>query len=126
MAKRPTVYVDEDYLKEIMANNIIQQPKKEEKEIIVSAETKELAKPTRKKQETQNYETLFLEHKASVDKRQIYVSSQLCEKINSFLPVIAGHRFGITSYINNILVHHLEQYKVEINELYEQKSQKPF
>jgi hypothetical protein len=119
MAKRPTVYVDEDYLKEVMAGNIIQQPKKEEKEAVVSVETKELAKPTRKKQETQDYETLFLERKASVDKRQIYVSSQLCEKINNFLPVIAGHRFGITSYINNILVHHLEQYKMAINELYE-------
>ena len=54
-----------------------------------------------------------------------YISSQLYDKITGFLPVIAGQGFGITSYINNILTNHLEQYKDDINELYEKKSQKP-
>ncbi|MDR0349482.1 MAG: DUF3408 domain-containing protein [Tannerella sp.] len=33
---------------------------------------------------------------------------------------------SITAYIDNILTHHLEQYREDINELYERKSQKPF
>ena len=136
MAKRPTVEVDEDYLKEIMAGGTlqtrkgptksinIQQPvKEEEKESDV--QPVETAKPVRKKREAQDYEVAFLQRKAGVPRRQTYISSSLYEKINSFLPVIAGG-LSITAYLDNILTHHLEQYKDDINELYERKSQKPF
>jgi type IV secretory pathway VirB10-like protein len=147
MAKRPTVDVDEEYLKEIMAGGVSRQQKKEqpdpvaeqppdtsetqqtakeEKETPQQAEVKETVKPVRKRREAQDYESLFLERKASVVRRQTYIGAQLYDKINSFLPVIAGHTFSITSYINNILSHHLEMYKDDINELYERKSQKPF
>ena len=156
MAKRPTVDVDEDYLKEIMAGNISRPQRKEQTlpvaeqspdsfipktpvneekqtstpEIPVKeekqAEIKESVKPVRKKREAQDYESLFLERKASTARRQTYISAQLYEKINSFLPVIAGHPFTITSYINNVMAHHLEMHKDDINELYERKSRKPF
>ena len=144
MTKRPTVDVDEDYLKEIMAGGVSRPKKeaskptveqtlesfepeqrvKEEKENILASHAKEPLRPMRKKREA--YESVFLERKVSVARRQTYISSQLYEKINSFLPVIACHQFGITSYINNVLTHHLEQYKDDINELYERKSKKPF
>jgi hypothetical protein len=135
MAKRETVDVDEEHLKEIMAGGVSrlkkEQPTPEAKrpseseDSEQSTEAKEPAKPVRKKREAQDYEILFLERKASTARRQIYVSSQLCDKINSFLPVIAGHQLGITTYVNNILTHHLELYKDDINELYERKSKKP-
>jgi len=145
MAKRPTVDVDEDYLKEIMAGGVVslrkeqmkqvaEQPKREvedapvkEEEMEMSSipETKEQVKQTRKKREAQDYESVFLERKASVARQQIYINTPLYEKITGFLPVIAGYGFGITSFVNNILTHHLEQYKDDINELYDKKSQKP-
>ena len=154
MAKRPTIDVDEEYLKEIMAGGVsriqknelpkqtaelpeqmaeqshesseTQQAVKEEKETPLQVEVKEPGKPVRKRREAPDYESLFLERKASVPRRQTYISAQLYDKINSFLPVIAGRSFTITSHINNILTHHLELYKDDINELYERKSQKPF
>lgn len=136
MAKRPTVEVDEDYLKEIMAGGVSrpvkeppkpvkESPMEEEKETAIPVESKEPVKTGRKKREAQDYETIFLERKASVARRQIYISAELYDKITGFLPVIAGHGFGITSYVNNILTHHLELYKDDINELYERKSKKP-
>ena len=139
MAKRPTVDVDEDYLKEIMAGGVSRptkeppkpedkQPVEEEKETTettMPVEAKEPVKTGRKKREAQDYETVFLERKASVLRRQIYISAELYDKINNFLPVIAGHGFGITSHVNNILTHHLDLYKDDINELYERKSKKP-
>jgi len=149
MAKRQTVEVDEDYLKDIMAGGvsrpkkeqavpIVKQPSEsdseqtakketeEKQETELTAETKETGKPTRKKREAQDYEAVFLERKASAPRRQTYISSELYEKINSFLPVIAGQGFSITAYINNVLTNHLERYKEDINELYERKSKKPF
>ncbi|GHT54477.1 transposase [Bacteroidia bacterium] len=148
MAKRPTVEVDEEYLLGVMAGGVaypkkeqpksvkqetpqtVQLVKEEEKETVSqpvgNIEPKETVKPVRKRKEVQDYEAVFLERKASVPRRQTYMDAALYEKINSFLPVIAGHQFGITPYINNVLTHHLEQYREDINELYEKKSQKPF
>ena len=95
MAKRPTVDVDEDYLKEIMAGGIAslkkeqhkpvpEQPKpeveetpvKEKTEVVFPVETKEPVKQVRKRREVQDYEAVFLERKASVARRQMYVLSQ--------------------------------------------------
>jgi hypothetical protein len=104
-------------------------PVKEEKDTDVQAveavELKEFAKSVRKKKEAQDYESVFLQRKAGVSRRQTYISAALYEKISSFLPVIAGG-LSVTAYIDNILTHHLEQYRDDINELYERKSQKPF
>jgi len=143
MAKRPMMDVDEEHLKEIMAGGlgrvkkeppktVAEQPSKEEPEVETKPETelpvqpKEPVKQTRKKREAHDYESLFLERKASVDRRQTYIDADLYKKISSFLPVIAGHQLTITGYVNNILAHHLEQHKEDINELYERKSKKPF
>ncbi|MDR1341330.1 MAG: DUF3408 domain-containing protein [Prevotellaceae bacterium] len=87
-------------------------------------EPNETAKPVRKKKGEQDYESVFLQRKAGVPRRQTYISSHLYEKIGRFLPVIASG-LSITGYIDNILTHHLEQYRDDINELYEYKSQKP-
>ena len=143
MAKRPTVEVDEEYLKEVMAGGAVLpkreapavlpqagQPVKEEEtdtetQPVEAVEPKETAKPVRKRKEAQDYEAVFLQRKAGVPRRQTYISSHLYEKILHFLPVIAGG-LSITGYIDNILTHHLEQYRDDINELYERKSQKPF
>jgi len=145
MAKRPTVDVDEEYLKEIMAGGVVsqrkeqmkqvtEQPKQEMKEIPVKeeetetvpvSETKETAKQPRKKREALDYESVFLERKASVARSQIYISTELYETITGFLPVIAGRQFNITSFVNNILTHHLDFYKDDINGLYEKKTKKP-
>jgi hypothetical protein len=134
MAKRPTVEVDEEYLCEVMAGGatfpkkeeVTKSPVKEEKETeIQSVGPKEAAKPVRKRKEAQDYEPVFLQRKAGVPRRQTYISAALYEKVSSFLPVIAGG-LSITAYIDNILTHHLEQYRDDINELYERKSQKPF
>jgi hypothetical protein len=150
MAKRPTVEVDEEYLREVMAGGAV-FPKKEEQaaaqlsasppqseppvkeeekkatiQPVTGVEAKETVKPpVRKRKEVQDYEAVFLSRKAGVPRRQTYISSHLYEKIGSFLPVIAGG-LSITAYIDNILTHHLELYRDDINELYERKSQKPF
>jgi hypothetical protein len=132
MAKRPTVEVDEEYLREVMAGGAAfpkkeEAPvKEEEKEVVMQPpETKETAKSVRKRKESQDYEAVFLQRKAGVPRRQTYISAHLYEKISSFLPVIANG-LSITAYLDNILTHHLEQYREDINELYEKKSQKPF
>ena len=152
MAKRPTVEVDEESLRDLMAGGIY-RPKKEEpaktevkqsapvpqieelvKEESVNAETavltvepaesKEPVKPVRKKREVQDYEAVFLQKQVSFPRSQAYISTTNYDKINNFLPIVA-REVSITVYLDNILTHHLEQYKDDINELYERKTKKP-
>ncbi|MDR1717666.1 MAG: DUF3408 domain-containing protein [Prevotella sp.] len=148
MAKRPAIEVDEEYLKEVMAGGAVlprrektppgtkaeqrertEPPVEEDKDAaarqVEADEPKESAKPARKRKEAGDYEAAFLQRKAGVPRRQTYISASLYEKISSFLPVIAGG-LSITGYIDNILTFHLEQYRDDINELYERKSKKPF
>jgi hypothetical protein len=117
MAKRPTIEVDEEYLKEVMAGGAVlskreepakplllpppaEQSVKEEKDVETQTlEAKETLKPVRKKKEAQDYETVFLQRKAGLPRRQTYISSQLYEKIIRFLPVIANG-LSITGYID--------------------------
>lgn len=139
--------VDEDYLKTVMAGDVpsLKQQKKEpaeEREHTVEPEEAEAKKNTgekekteqeirdatesrpRKKREGKSYEAMFLSRRESVQRRQTYISLELYKKIARFLPVIGGE-LTVPTYIDNILSQHLEQYKDEINELYDKKTEKP-
>lgn len=80
-----------------------------------------VSKP-RKKREQKDYPGTFLQRRASEQKRHTYISAMLWDKLTGILPVIAP---GITipTFIDNVLTHHLETYKDEINEMYMNKTE---
>ena len=47
------------------------------------------------------------------------------EKLMRIVTVIGGRKVTISSYVENILLRHFEQYQDEINTLYENNFQKP-
>lgn len=136
--------VDEDYLKTVMAGDVpsLKQQKKEpaekpentvepksEKNTGEKEKTEQESRDAtdsrpRKKREGKSYEAMFLGRRESVQRRQTYISLELYKKIARFLPVI-GEELTVPTYIDNILSQHLEQYKDEINELYDKKTEKP-
>lgn len=147
MAKREIVEVDEEYMKAIMACDIprikiaralaaeqetaqLQEEVVEEKVEVKITDSPKLppspvSKAVKNQKETQDFEDIFLARKLSTERSQCYISKYSYEKINHYLAVI-GKETTITAYIDNILRHHMEQYKDKINELYEQKTKKPF
>ena len=48
------------------------------------------------------------------------------EKLMRIVSVIGGRKVTVSSYVENILLRHFEQYQDEINTLYENNFQKPF
>ena len=48
------------------------------------------------------------------------------EKLMRIVTVIGGRKVTVSSYVENILLRHFEQYQDEINTLYENNFQKPF
>lgn len=147
MAKREIVEVDEEYMKAIMACDIprikiaralaaeqetaqLQEEVVEEKVEVKITDSPKLppspvSKAVKSQKETQDFEDIFLARKLSTERSQCYISKYSYEKISHYLAVI-GKETTITAYIDNILRHHMEQYKDKINELYEQKTKKPF
>lgn len=79
---------------------------------------------TEKHKEPIDYKSVFLEKRAAVVKRQTYISAALFTKITEITAVIAND-ITLPTFLDNVLEHHLETYKDEINELYEIKTKKP-
>lgn len=84
--------------------------------------TTEIAR-SRKRKEPKDYRGLFLTKRAAETKRQTYVSAALFNKITEIMAVIA-YDVSLPNFLDNVLEHHLEAFKDEINELYEIKTTK--
>ena len=59
------------------------------------------------------------------DRQPLYVSRTTHEKLMRIVTVIGGRKVTVSSYVENILLRHFEQYQDEINTLYESNFQKP-
>lgn len=71
-----------------------------------------------------DFENTFLVKRANIPRRQCYMSQDVYEQVSKYLYVIAG-RMTVTAYVDNVMRHHMEQYKEEINRLYKINTKKP-
>lgn len=97
----------------------------EMKELLTAPSTEPKSAPVvKRRKDERSYEELFLTRRLSSERSQCYISREVFETINSYLTVISSG-ITLTSYLDSIIRQHLEQYKENINQLYEQKSKKP-
>lgn len=78
----------------------------------------------KRKREGRDFESLFLVKRANATRKQSYMSQDTYEQISRYLRVIA-HDMTVPAYVDNVLRHHIEQFREEINELYLKNFQKP-
>ena len=106
------------------ANVPEQEPKRETETAKDERRVKEPAR--RKKNAPGDYrETLFMRVDLT-DRQPLYVSRAAHEKLMKIVTVIGGRKATVSSYVENILLRHFDQFQDEINELYESKFEKPF
>jgi hypothetical protein len=79
---------------------------------------------SRKRRESKNYGGVFLAKRPAVPKRQTYISAALFTKISEIMAVVAND-LTLPTFLDNVLEHHLETFKDEINELYDTKTKRP-
>ncbi len=139
MAKQPSgkPQIDEDFMKEIILQGIpvrrdippVEQPSQE-----VAAppepsktETAQAEKPTTRKRKNQSgdYRETYFQKVELIDRQPLYVSRNTHEKLMRIVTVIGGRKATASSYVENILLQHFEQFQDEINTLYESQFQKP-
>ena len=129
--------IDEDFMKEIITQGLpvkkqempsvaVETPDKPE----IKAEPKEekaVKEPARRKKNTPgDYRETYFMRVDLTDRQPLYVSRTTHEKLMKIVTVIGGRKATVSSYVENILLRHFDQFQDEINELYESKFEKPF
>ena len=132
--------IDEDFMKELISQGV--PAKREnlpddaplpggEKVITQEGQQEEVVRvekptPRRRKGGTGDYRETYFQKVELADRQPLYVSRTTHEKLMRIVTVIGGRKVTVSSYVENILLRHFEQYQDEINTLYENNFQKPF
>lgn len=121
--------IDEDFLLASIGNKkegriLSKEEEKVETKKSEVAKPKESPKRGRKRSTLENsgdYENDFLCRNEINDRKSVYVSTYIHEKVKQIVLEIGGlSNLSVGGYIDNVLKHHLERYKDEINTLYKQ------
>ena len=131
--------IDEDFMKELISQGV--PAKREnlpddaplpggEKVITQEGQQEEVVRvekptPRRRKGGTGDYRETYFQKVELADRQPLYVSRTTHEKLMRIVTVIGGRKVTVSSYVENILLRHVEQYQDEINTLYESHFQKP-
>lgn len=135
--------IDEDFMKEIISQGLpvkkqetpsvaVETPDKPETadKPEIKAEPKEekaVKEPARRKKNAPgDYRETYFMRVDLTDRQPLYVSRATHEKLMKIVTVIGGRKATVSSYVENILLRHFDQFQDEINELYESKFEKPF
>ena len=92
-----------------------------------SKEEKAVKEPARRKKNAPgDYRKTYFMRVDLTDRQPLYVSRTTHEKLMKIVTIIGGRKATVSSYVENILLRHFDQFQDEINELYESKFEKPF
>ena len=89
----------------------------EEKTAVSPEATKE---ENKRKRKTQDYENLFI-HESNVTARlgkTVYIRKEHHDRILKIVQVIGGNEMSLFSYIDNVLVHHFDNFQEDISQAY--------
>jgi hypothetical protein len=135
MAKQTIIpKVDEDFMRNVISQGFPMKKEslkekdisviiKEDEQTIEIPKVKEFSK--RKRTEQTNYRETYFEKVDLSDRQQISISRETHLTLFSVVNMIGGHKATISSYVENIILQHLESHKEEINHLYENQYKKP-
>jgi len=123
--------IDEDFMRELISQGVPGKQvgnKPDDVPQETQSETAQAEKPTSRKRKggSGDYRETYFRKVELTDRQPLYVSRTTHEKLMRIVTVIGGRKVTVSSYVENILTRHFEQYQDEINALYESNYQKPF
>ena len=75
----------------------------------------------RKKRNHPDFAETFLKDNRLTDRRIVYVEKDTYDKLMKYISIISDRKLSLSGYMDNIASHHIEQYKSDINELFENR-----
>lgn len=88
---------------------------------------REEARPARSRRQgtaPSPYEEVFLRRGVVRERSAVYVSAETKRRLSEVVRRLGWSSISVTTYVENILAHHLELFRGEINRLYRQKNNK--
>ena len=122
--------IDEDFMRELISQGVPVKQDNDRTDDVPQetlAETVQAEKPTPHKRRNSpgDYRETYFQKVELADRQPLYVSRTTHEKLMRIVTVIGERKVTVSSYVENILLRHFEQYQDEINTLYESHFQKP-
>ena len=140
MAEKNKGAIDSVAIRELISQGIPMKKKEsemippasvEEVDVSVSETRKEVSEEsqlpirTRRKHTAKgDYISLFMHRNDLYDRKAIYISRELQDKLSEIVLFIRKREMTLGMYVENILLKHLEDYKEEINRLSEKNFKK--
>lgn len=93
----------------------------------VQEPVQEEARPARSRRQgtaPSPYEEVFLRRGVVRERSAVYVSAETKRRLSEVVRRLGWSSISVTTYVENILAHHLELFREEINRLYRQKNNK--
>ncbi|MCD7969113.1 MAG: DUF3408 domain-containing protein [Alistipes sp.] len=123
---RKIANIDENMLREFSVNSHVdgsianrQQPVKDQLQsvepnpgVLVIAENRT------RKSAAAAYTEKFLRSGKINNRRCVYISEKVKKKLDKYIPIITEKELTVNQFIENVLQHHLDNYKESLNELF--------
>jgi hypothetical protein len=135
MAKQTNISkVDEDFMREVISQGV---PMKRDailengRTIIIdenesTIETSDVIEALNDEQtEEVDYGEIYFKKVDLSYRKSICITRETHSTLLTIVNMIGGRKTNLSSYVENIILQHLESYKEEINEMYENKFKKP-
>lgn len=126
--------VDEDFMKEIIAQGFPMKREREPQTAISEpppakeplVETPQATEKPRKRKEVQSeYVEQYFERVDFTDRQLVYITRETHQRLSDIVNVIGGKQGTIGGYMENIIREHFETHKDEINTIYASRFKKP-
>ena len=118
--------IDEDFMREVISQGVPGKLDGGKPDDMPREAQAEKPTPRKRKNSPGDYRETYFRKVELTDRQPLYVSRTTHEKLMRIVTVIGGRKVTVSSYVENILLRHFEQYQDEINTLYENNFQKPF
>lgn len=118
--------IDEDFMREVISQGVPGKLDGGKPDDTPQEAQAEKPTPRKRKNSPGDYRETYFRKVELTDRQPLYVSRTTHEKLMRIVTVIGGRKVTVSSYVENILTRHFEQYQDEINALYESNFQKPF
>jgi hypothetical protein len=79
----------------------------------------------KRKEQVEDYKETYFKRIDFSDRQPLYITRVTHEKLMLIVNIVGGRKATISSYVENILLQHLENYKDEINRLYDDNYTRP-
>ena len=118
--------IDEDFMRELISKGVPGKLDGGKPDDTPQEAQAEKPTPHKRRNSPGDYRETYFRKVELTDRQPLYVSRTTHEKLMRIVTVIGGRKVTVSSYVENILTRHFEQYQDEINTLYESNFQKPF